>query len=558
MRTTLSLLSCALIATLSLPHAQATGPEHTRGRSAAHAPPGKKIAPPRQESAQQWFRDGARAAREGANQQPQPGKARNVILFVGDGMGISTIAAARILQGQLKGASGEENSLSFERFPYVSLSKTYSTDGQTPDSAPTMTAMVSGIKTRQGIIGLTQDATYNNCASARGKGVATYLEVAETLGMATGIVSTARITHATPAATYAHTPNRDWESDAELSAEALANGCKDIASQLIDFPYGNGLEVALGGGRSYFLPSTVNDPEDAGANGRRRDGRNLPQEWVGKRPAAAYVWNKRQFDAINPATTRHLLGLFERSHMEYEQDRGNDTGKEPSLSEMTAKAIDILKAQSGRQGYFLMVEGGRVDHAHHAGNAQRALTDAIALSDAVRTATQKTSESDTLIIVTADHSHVFNIAGYPDRGNDILGKVYTDGALALAADGKPYTTLGYLNGPGYRGPNGRPDLTGVDTTQVNFLQEAAIPLESETHAAEDVAIYARGPGAHAFQGTVEQNVVFHVMAQSQRLTSPFYCSLFGGCPGKPEKGRLAPPLQDTDLRAVAPPPGGAR
>src|SRR5690606_19528294 len=119
----------------------------------------------------------------------------------------------------------------------------------------------------------TQYARHNDCASANGQGVASILEIAEALGLATGIVSTARITHATPAATFAHTPNRDWESDAELSAEAKANGCKDIARQLIEFPYGDGLEVALGGGRSYFLPNTVADPEDAGAFGRHKDGR---------------------------------------------------------------------------------------------------------------------------------------------------------------------------------------------------------------------------------------------------------------------------------------------
>jgi alkaline phosphatase len=547
MRLATLVLPCALLATC-ITAALAAEPEEIRGRL-SHIKADKQLKPARRESPQQWFRDGARAAREGAALQPVAGKAKNVILFVGDGMGVSTVSAARILQGQLKGESGEENSLSFERFPYLSLSKTYSTDGQTPDSAPTMTAMVTGIKTRQGVIGVDQNATYGNCASARGKNVSTYLEVAEGLGMATGIVSTARITHATPAATYAHTPNRDWESDAELSVEAVANGCRDIATQLVDFAHGDGLEVALGGGRSYFLPNNVADPEDAGTTGRRLDGRNLSQEWITARPASAYVWNKAQFDAINPANTKHLLGLFERSHMEYEHDRRNDTGKEPSIAQMTAKAIEILQANSGGKGYFLMVEGGRVDHAHHAGNASRALTDAIALSDAVRFAANRTSEDDTLIIVTADHSHVFTIAGYPDRGNDILGKVFTDATLALGDDGKPYTTLGYVNGPGYRGPGERPDLTGVDTSDPDFLQEAAVPLGSETHAAEDVGIYARGPGAHAFQGVVEQNVVFHVMAQSQQLTSNFYCTMFGSCIGRPKPTPLAPPLYEDDLRA---------
>lgn len=547
MRHLTCLLSTAVLTVLLAAPAQAAEPEHIRGKVSARPAP-RTPAPAKGESAQKWYEDGARAAREGAELRPTRGKAKNVILFVGDGMGLSTIAAARILEGQLKGKTGEENSLSFEKFPYLSLSKTYSVDGQTADSAPTMTAMMSGIKTKQGVLGVTQAVTYNDCASAKGKSVASLLEVAEALGMATGIVSTARITHATPAATYAHTPNRDWESDADLSAAAKSAGCKDIASQLIDFSYGNGLEVALGGGRSYFLPNTVNDPEDAGSKGRRLDGRNLPAEWT-SRPASSYVWNKKQFDAINPATTRRLLGLFERSHMEYETDRKLDTAGEPSLAEMTAKSIDILQQRSGNKGYFLMVEGGRVDHAHHAGNAARALADAIALSDAVRAATRKSNPEDTLVIVTADHSHTFTVGGYPDRGNDILGKVVTDGALALDATGKPYTTLGYINGPGYRGPAARPDLTNVDTANVNFLQEAAVPLSSETHAAEDVGIYAQGPGAHAFQGVVEQNVIFHVMAQNQREISTFFCVLFGGCGKNEKKAALAAPLMEADLRA---------
>ncbi|GAB3386444.1 alkaline phosphatase [Lysobacter fragariae] len=518
MRQTLLTLSCAVVTVLA-------------------------AAPSSAESPKQWYEDGARAAHNGATQRANNRPAKNVILFVGDGMGLSTVAAARILEGQLNGQTGEENSLSFERFPYVSLSKTYSVDGQTPDSAPTMSAMMTGIKTNQGVLAVTQSARYNDCASARGQGVATLLEMSEAMGLATGVVSTARLTHATPAATYAHTPNRDWESDAELTTEAKTNGCKDIARQLIEFPFGDGIEVALGGGRSYFLPNTFNDPEDTGSKGRRKDGRNLAEEWAGK-PQSAYVWNKAQFDAIDPRSTHHLLGLFERSHMEYEYDRPTDAGKEPSLAEMTSKAIDVLNA-SGKKGFFLMVEAGRIDHGHHAGNAFRALTDAVELSEAVRAAVRKTSGDDTLMIVTADHSHVFTVAGYPDRGNDILGKVVTNGQVARDANGKPYTTLGYANGPGYRAPGPRPDLTTVETNAPAFLQEAAVPLDSETHAAEDVAIYARGPGAHAFQGVVEQNTIFHVMAQSEQGVAPFLCYLFGNC-GKAAK-TVVPPLMVSDL-----------
>ena len=475
------------------------------------------------QSADEWYASGQQTVARNAAVQPIKNNAKNIILFVGDGMGVSTVTAARILDGQNKNMMGEENVLSFEHMPHLALAKTYNTNQQTPDSAGTMTAMVSGIKTKAGVIGVKPNVLRRNCESAQGQQVISYLELAEAVGMSTGVVSTARITHATPAATYAKSPERNWEDDHDLSSEAVVNGCKDIARQLIEFPFGNGIEVVLGGGRRSFIPRTMNDMEDAGATGERDDGRNLTAEWTAQYENSAFVWNEAQFNAINPADTDHLLGLFERSHMEFELDRQTDTGGEPSLSQMTAKSIDILSKNN--QGYFLVVESGRIDHAHHGGNAKRALTDNIAFAEAVQTAMDKTSDQDTLIIVTADHSHVFTIAGYPTRGNDILGKVKGNGSDGLPSGNYskdvfdlPYTTLGYANGPGYLGGEVRVDLTAVDTTADNYLQESTVPMGSETHAAEDVAIYARGPGAYLIDGVLEQNVIFHVMAhQNQRI-----------------------------------------
>lgn len=498
----------------------------------------------RPESREQWYADGRRAVEAAKRLRARPGRAKNVILFVGDGMGVSTVTAARILEGQRRGESGEENLLSFERLPYVALSKTYSVNQQTADSAPTMTAIITGVKTDDGIISVDQDVVHGDHTTVKGNELPTFLELAEQAGLSTGIVSTANLTHATPAACYAHSPARSWECDADMPAAAKQAGFPDIARQLVEFPYGNGPEVALSGGRGKFLPRTVSDPEDEGRTGEREDGRNLVEEWVRKRPRSAYAWNKSQFDAADPRTTDRLLGLFERSHMEYEHDRPKDKGGEPSLAEMTSKAIDILA--KNRKGYFLMVEAGRIDHAHHEGNAYRALTDTIALSDAVRAALAKTDPRETLVVVTADHSHVFTIAGYPTRGNDILGLVRgNDGrggpAREYAQDalGQPYTTLGYANGSGYTGASdqqpegakrrphsprqfsgiakGRPDLSKVNTPDPDYLQEAAVPMGAETHGGEDVAIYAVGPGAHLFHGVQEQNVIFHVMMEALKL-----------------------------------------
>ncbi|HBJ94321.1 MAG TPA: alkaline phosphatase, partial [Hyphomonadaceae bacterium] len=211
-------------------------------------------------------RVGARAEARGA------GQARNVIIFVGDGMGISTITAARIYAGQSQGLDGESYQLTMETFPNVALSKTYSDNFQTADSAATAVAMMSGVKTDSGTLGFDRNVQAGNCAASLGHEVESLFSMAEAQDFSTGVVSTARITHATPAATYSHSPSRDWEFDGAVGAQAEL-GCRDIASQLIDFPAGDGLELAMGGGRSNFMTNEQADPEYEGRTGRRGDGR---------------------------------------------------------------------------------------------------------------------------------------------------------------------------------------------------------------------------------------------------------------------------------------------
>ncbi len=477
---------------------------------------------------------------------PAIGRARNVILFVGDGMGVATVTAARILEGQRRGEPGEENLLAFETLPHTALAKTWNTDQQVPDSAGTMTAIVSGVKTRAGVLGVDGRVMRGDHASVEAARVPTLLEQAEERGLWTGIVTTTTVTHATPGACYAHVPHRDWEDDGKLSEAARAAAFPDIARQLVELP-GDGIEVVLGGGRQHFLPGTSADPEHEGKTGARRDGRDLVQAWRARHPEGEAVWRRPDFERVNAGGTRYLLGLFEPSHMGFELDRARDPGGEPSLSEMTAKALDVLERAPG--GYFLMVEGGRIDHAHHVSNAARALAETVELSNAVRVAMQRTRPSDTLIVVTADHSHVFTIAGYPRRGNPILGLVRGSGAegeaegeLARDAVGVPYTTLGYANGPGYTGASdaqpagpkrfphfarkqngiasGRPNLERVATDDPGYLQESTVPLLLETHAGEDVPVYAGGPGSALFRGVVEQNYLYHAMVEALGWTAP--------------------------------------
>lgn len=497
-----------------------------------------------------WFEQGQADIQEAISVSEtinnRVGSAKNIILFVGDGMGISTVTAARILAGQRVGQSGEEYQLSFDQFPFSGLSKTYNVDAQTPDSAGTMTALITGVKTDAGVLSINENVERGDCTSVAGNELVTALELAEVAGMSTGIVTTARVTHATPAANYAKSADRNWEDISDMPQKAIDAGCKDIAQQLIQFEANlkqrfpaaniNGIEVVMGGGRRHFLPKDIKaNTADAVSliEGDRTDGVNLVEQWQALYPDGVYVMDAAGFANIDQSNTPHLLGLFNESHMRYEADRANDKTGEPSLSEMTKAAIEIL--DNNPNGFFLNVEAGRIDHGHHAGNAYNALTDAVELSQAVQIALEHTNPEETLIIVTADHSHVFTMAGYPKRGNPILGKVVNVGGseLALAEDGKPYTTLGYMNGRGFHDLHDHTDANasydegivagrhltkGVNTQAPGYHQEALVPLSSETHGGEDVGIYATGPGAHLVSGVHEQNYIFHVMNHAGGLT----------------------------------------
>jgi len=474
-------------------------------------------APPQAQDS--YFRAAQSDLQARLRQQPNTKRAKNVILFVGDGMGVNTLTAARIFQGQLMGHDGESFQTAMDGLPYAGLVKTYSHDAQVSDSAPTATALMAGVKTRNDLLGVDQTVPVGDCAAVKGHEVQSIFAQAEAAGLSTGIVSTARITHATPAAAFAHTPDRDWENDTQVPAAAQAAGCKDIARQLIEWPAGDGFEVILGGGRAQFLPKTLADPEDKDAKGLRGDKRDLIAEWRKRNKSGAYVWNKAQFDAVDPGKTAKLLGLFERDHLEFEAQRETDAGGEPALAELTAKAIQMLS--KSEKGFVLMVEAGRIDHAHHGGDARLALTDTVALDQAVRAAASMTNPEETLIIVTADHSHNLSIVGYPRRNNSILDVVVgVDGRVAKGLDGKAMTTLAYANGPGAPVNEPRRDPAQEQTRALDYRQAALVPLRAASHGGEDVAVRASGPHAHLLTGTLEQHLIYHVMAHALALNEP--------------------------------------
>uniref|UniRef100_A0A3B5KWP2 alkaline phosphatase n=1 Tax=Xiphophorus couchianus TaxID=32473 RepID=A0A3B5KWP2_9TELE len=456
--------------------------------------------------AEYWNNKAKQAIHTALNVQPNAHQAKNLILFLGDGMGIPTVTAARILKGQLEGNSGEEGSLVMDTFPHLALSKTYNVDQQMPDSAGTATAYLCGVKANYGTLGVSAATPLGDCKAVFGNEVTSILYRAKNAGKSVGIVTTTRVQHASPAASYAHSADRDWYSDSDLSNEAVQNGCRDIAYQLV---YNTEIDVILGGGRQYMLPRDTPDPEYPSETGSRKDGKNLIDEWAKNKINAKYVWNKSEFDAVDPRKTDFLLGLFEPKDCRYELER--DTSMDPSLTEMTEKAIKIL--QKNPKGYFLFVEDkGRIDHAHHSTMAKKALHEAVEFDRAIGRAAELTNELDTLTVVTADHSHVFAFGGYSARGNSVVGV-----SRSLASDKKHFTTAVYGNGPGYQIVNGTPTN--------DYTQQTTVPLDSETHGIEDVAIFAKGPMSHLFHGVQEQSYIPHVMAYAACIEPYTDCQL---------------------------------
>lgn len=461
-----------------------------------------------------WYAAGEAALAAKMAEQPNTGRARNVILFIADGMGVGTNYAIRLFDGQRKGKLGEENILHHEAFPYTALVKTYNLNAQTPDSAATAGAINSGVKQVFGTINAGEDAIRGDCASQAGEKLTLFSELAASAGKSVGVVSTARITHATGAAVYARAADRNWEA-------AAPEGCTDIATQLVDMIDAGVIDLALGGGARNFVPAGAETP--FGGASAREDAVDLIAR--AKEAGATVVTDASSLESVGATP---LLGLFTDSHMNFEEDR---TDSEPSLAQMTEAAITRLK--DNEEGFYLMVEGGRVDQANHAGNAHRALKDGAAFAEAVALADRMTDDADTLIIVTADHDHGLSFNGYCGRGTPITGlcmgiasgQVKHTGEPELAADGKPYTVIGYLNGAGsvlteqadhtYFGT--RAVLSQEEAVDPDFHQQALIPMEAETHSGADVAAWSKGPWAHLMAGSVEQNFIFHVMNHAMNV-----------------------------------------
>ncbi len=445
-----------------------------------------------------------------SNDAPATASAPNVIFFLGDGMGMTTLTAARIYK------VGEDGDLTIDTLPETAFVKTFSNDAQVTDSAPSMAAYMTGVKMNNEVISMSTDTSARNAAgkdyvngadstcpsSGNGTPVQTLLELFKAQGHPVGVVTTTRITHATPADTYAHICHRDGENT--IAAQLVPGGAG------YNKALGDGVDVVLGGGRKHFLKAA-----DGGA---RTDGRDLLGEL--KAQGYSYASNSTEFNAIDATKTGKLVGLFTSSHMSYDLDR--DPAKEPSLADMTGKAIDLLKTKAAGNGFFLMVEGGRIDHALHETTAKKALQDTVAFDDAIKLALDKMKSVDpelknTLIVVTADHDHTLVLNGYAQRTGKttaanpgVLGLVknVVKGTFDTDINSNPYTIIGFGNG------ENRPAVrTVLDEATVfgnTYHQEAVVQTAagSETHGGTDVFLGAIGKGAENFSGAME-NIDVH-------------------------------------------------
>merc|ERR1712212_510562 len=452
-------------------------------------------------------------------------QAKNAVLFIGDGMSIATLAAARKRKGLAHDADvPEPTMLSWETFPYLGLSKTYNCDRWTADSASTATAYLTGAEGNFLTVGTDCSVLIWNCdAVNEHSSPKSILRYGVEAGKWAGLVSTARITHASPAATFGHTAYRTWESDGDFEAmawmtgpvqDSCKNSMKDLSAQFVEHE-GIDLNVAFGGGWGKFTPKEVE-------GGSRLDGRDLIQEWKDKQASLgrthAYLTTKDELNNFDATSADYVLGLFSRSHMQY---RAFQTPDDVNLTMMVKKAIEILKR--GPNGFVLFVEGAKIDHGHHYGNAYTAIDETIELEEVVQHVMDNTDETETLIVVSSDHSHTFSINGYPERGLDMFGPAsFLAGGMQKGGPPPklPYPIMQYSNGPGgsedwneYERKRARLADTSetAEWRDPHYKQVAGIYLPKETHGGEDVGIFSRGPGAHLLRGSLEENVIHHVI-----------------------------------------------
>lgn len=458
------------------------------------------------------------------------GGARNVILFVADGMTVSMITAARAARGMDQGLA--TNHLAIDSFDVVGLASTSSIDSLMADSANTASALNTGHIGSVNATGTYSDTSPDSLDDPRVETLAEMLK--RTRGMSIGVVTTADASDATPAAVWAHGRNRSDGNRAQYFVQALESGVVD---------------VLMGGGARRMLPQSAE-------GSRRSDDRDLFTEYEAAGFTVVTTGTELNDAVSADAMPSKLLGIFTPSDLNVWLDRNvytdnlRDFTDQPGLVQMTEAALNVLN--QNENGFYLEVEGASVDKQMHPLDQERALSDLIEFDQAIGAAIAWAQENapDTLIVITADHGHGYdvygtvkveefnaatddagrrsaidnyNAAGYPtytDENGDGFPEWDASVVFAGAVNNHPDYTEDFQVSPVPRAPAIAGDdgiaVDNPDDDPNGIAMSGNLDIGGTTgvHTLQDVPVFASGPGAECLAGLYHQREVFFCMANA--------------------------------------------
>lgn len=401
--------------------------------------------------------------------------AKNAIFYIVDGMGPAQVTGARLYKG------GPEARLTLETLPVTGFVRTYSSNDFVTDSASAATAYASGVRTFNRSIGMS-DPDLDPTGTSRP--LSNLAERAKQAGKSVGIVTTARVTHATPAAFFSQVSHRNEE--------------EAIALQLLEAKH---IDLLIGGGRGFFKPISE--------GGRRKDQRSLLDDFNERGMTVIQDYERLQAIPVSDSQ-RPIMALLEEDHLPYEDERQDH---QLSLADLVEIAINHL--EKNPKGYLLIVEPARVDHAAHMNWARHVFEEMLAFDLALERSLARSSAKDTLIVVTADHETgglaLNGYASYSAASGVSLLKNHT---RDFARSEFNHGFISWASGPGYDSPQ------LVDESVRHFRHKAAYPAPrgSAYHTAVDVGVFARGPGMNLFQGFQDNTDIAHRLVQILELS----------------------------------------
>jgi alkaline phosphatase len=455
-------------------------------------------------------------------------KAKNVILMVGDGMGVSTVTAARTYIGGMgqdsntKTCAGDYKLSMDTQFEATALSKTYSLNTHTPDSASTATALATGRKTHYFSLG------HPHLEKTSRDQVPNIAKIAKSQGKKVGLITTTQIIHATPAAFYTHTNDR-WNYSSVVDQFVCA-----LSSQA------GYVDLALGGGMKILDNETYYKYVDPKKFRFNEKFVNIPSLEEIRNPEKFPV-NKN----MDKNKDKDIVGIYADKHMPYVDER--DPKIHPSLPEMVKFGLTKLSEKSKidpknpDSGIFVMIEAGRIDHAHHKNMAKRSLEETKEFDETIKTVInyfkEKNELDETLIILTADHSHQFTMGNYQTRNLTLFSSILDENMKSFAEQERVISwggnkenneshilPLNYITGPAgslYSKVRNETeylkfqnDVENGDIEGFSVKMPSEIKTVTSAHGGEDVPIFARGPWSFLFSGVVEQTFIFYVMEKA--------------------------------------------